>query len=89
MLSVVPMVVEIAEEALARRAKNKQQAMSHHAAPKRHEQHPKGALSGSAPTAPESLLTVLLREAQFLVGADSSGYMKKDIAILRHLLSPP
>ncbi|CAN0252527.1 unnamed protein product [Pylaiella littoralis] len=89
MLSVVPMVVEIAEEALARRAKNKQQAMSHHAAFNRQEQRPIGAPSRAAPTAPQPLLTVLLQEAQFLVGADSSGYMKKDMAVLRHLLSPP
>lgn len=78
MLSVVPMVVEVAEEALARRAKNKQRATAH-----KPEQPaaPKGAR--------EPLLAAFLREAQFLVGADSSGHMKKDMAALRSLLSPP
>lgn len=93
MLFVVPMVIEIAEEALARRAKNKQQQAAmppHQAAPKRREPRPTGAPSGSSPTAVQvPLLTILLNEAQFLVGADSSGYMKKDMAVLRRLLSPP
>eukprot|EP00903_Cladosiphon_okamuranus_P007181 g6973.t1 len=81
MLSVVPAVVEVAEEALARRAKNKQQA----AAKKKQQQQPAAAPKGAR----EPLLAAFLREAQFLVGADSSGQMKKDMAALRALLSPP
>lgn len=79
MLSVVPMVVEVAEEALARRAKNKRQAATHTSS--KTDEHP---TSGKEP-----LLPAFLREAQFLVGADSSGSMKKDMATLRSLLSPP
>lgn len=81
MLSVVPMVVEVAEEALARRAKKKQQqqAATIH-----------GSEQPQAPNGPrEPLLAAFLREAQFLVGADSSGQMKRDMAALRSLLSPP
>lgn len=79
MLSVVPMVVAVAEEALARHAKNKQQAASHK--PAQPYQAPKGAR--------EPMLAAFLQEAQFLVAADSSGQLKKDMAALRALLSPP
>lgn len=84
MLSVVPMVVEVAEEALARRAKNKHQAIAH-----KPEHQPAAAAAAAPKGAREPLLAAFLREAQFLVRADSSGQMKKDMAALRSLLSPP
>ena len=92
MLSVVPMVAGVAEEALARRAKNKQQAAAVHK-PGQQPPPPAAAAAAAAAAAPqggkEPLLVAFLREAQYLVGADTSGQMKKDMAALRSLLSPP
>lgn len=81
MLSIVPLVVEVAEEALARHAKNKQQQVASH----KHPAQPYAPKGGAR----EPLLAAFLHEAQFLVAADSSGQMKKDMAALRSLLSPP
>lgn len=96
MLCVVPMVVEVAEEALAKRNKNKQPTSGRPAARpaaatavgiiasmRQEEVKAAGTAAVGAP-----LLAAFLREAQFLVGSDSSGNMKRDVKALRALLSP-
>ncbi|CAM9322020.1 unnamed protein product [Scytosiphon promiscuus] len=87
MLSVVPMVVNVAEEALARRAKNKQQLVGR-ASPPRHEESLTPSKLKLASRV-DSLLVAFLEEVQFLVGADPSGQMKKDLVAFRSLLAPP
>lgn len=92
MLSVVPTVVAIAEEALGKR-------LEHHpsirvrltAAAKKAgaslSTRPMGsrACLGSGPL----LLLGFLEEAKLLVGTDPSGVMKRDMRSLRELLSAP
>lgn len=94
MLSVVPMVVGVAEGVLAKRYENKRSTrgspVSTHAAaqlPGRHEEQAAGTLDRASNIA--GPLIVFLQEAQFLVASDSSGSMKRDMIALRSLLSPP
>lgn len=96
MLSVVPLVLEVAESALQNRQNRLNPAdKPPHVGGGRHgddappDQRRDEAKEGSARRQREPLLLYLLRESQFLVGSDSSGCMKKDMASLRLLLSPP
>lgn len=95
MLSVVPMVVGVAEGVLAKRHENKRStrtspASTHATAqlPGRQEELSRAGTLDSACNISGTLAAFLL-EAQFLVGSDSSGGMKRDMVALRSLLSPP
>lgn len=96
---MVPKVVEVAEEALTRKYKNKQpSSVRRTASSTASKASSPGGKEQERETSPraandlregESLLVGFLREAQFLVKLDSSGNMKRDIKALRALLSPP
>lgn len=95
MLSVVPMVVGVAEGVLAKRHENKRStraspAPTHTAAqlPGKHEESSRAGAVDCAGNISGTLAAFLL-EAQFLVGSDSSGGMKRDMVALRSLLCPP
>lgn len=95
MLSVVPMVVGVAEGVLAKRYENNKRsargspASTHAAAqlPGKHEESAARTLDCAGNIG--GRLIVFLLEAQFLVASDSSGCMKRDMMALRSLLSPP
>lgn len=81
---VVPLVVEVAEDALARR-KYKETKSFGRAQSKHEKAHDAGT---TRPFPAEPLLEAFLLEAQYLIDFDSSGSMKRDIKKLRSLLSP-
>lgn len=95
MLSVVPLVLEIAQETLTSRkhrllpmyeSSNMRTAVEDHRdSSNPHAQHeePTELASDSEP-----LLLLLLREVQYMAAFDSSGVMKQDMVALRALLSP-
>lgn len=99
MLSMVPKVVDVAEEALTRKYKNKQTlSVRRTASSTASKTSSTGGKEQERETSPraannlrerEPLLVVFLREAQFLVKLDSSGNMIRDMKALRALLSPP
>lgn len=99
MLSMVPKVVQVAEDALAKKHKPKQPSSvrraASSAASKTSPTNGKEQERDASPRATnnlregEPLLVGFLREAQFLVKLDSSGNIKRDMKALRALLSPP
>lgn len=85
---MIPMVVEVAEEALARHETSRAAV----------EAKAGGRCTGAAwsdrrgaglTNSKKPLLVDFLREAQFLVASDPTGTMKRDLTALRMLLSPP
>lgn len=100
MLTVVPMVVGIADTALAKNSKRLQRLASPTSTISAASQTCHKAIHGGSDDvaaatsdyhtfAGEPLILCLLRQAQFQVSADTSGNMKRDMTTLRLLLSPP
>ena len=95
MLSVVPKVVAVADEALSERVKHQPSTRSWLAAAAASAStsaHMDSSADGNTTThvsSPGPLLLGFLKGIKHLVQADSSGMIKKDLRSLRTLLSPP